>query len=289
MKIQCETCGKRYEYPQDEFCPYCGCYNDPPRAKTGLRTSSAFTAASAPRPQASYGRPASSAKTAKKQPAFSPSTQKKSAGKRTNLAGIIVVVVIVFCFALPTLLGLVLQMVLSDQPEPAYPEPEYSAAVYNEEEGLWDTGEAPAPDWFLETVPASVINFDGDEIGQAGGVALYLNSCGLLEGSGTEPILVEGEKLIFLDLTAELYDDETFQEYGFLLPYLLEGEDYGYWVEPSFLDGIQYDFVPFDPDTLLFQPTVTGKLLYAVPEDWEQFTLYYEDWEGNTFAKTIYL
>ena len=31
-RLQCEECGKSYIYEEDDFCPRCGAYNQPPRA-----------------------------------------------------------------------------------------------------------------------------------------------------------------------------------------------------------------------------------------------------------------
>lgn len=30
-KVQCEECGRQYDYDVDDFCPRCGAFNQPPR------------------------------------------------------------------------------------------------------------------------------------------------------------------------------------------------------------------------------------------------------------------
>ena len=36
-KVQCEECGKNYDYDEDDFCPRCGAYNAPQRNSSAGR------------------------------------------------------------------------------------------------------------------------------------------------------------------------------------------------------------------------------------------------------------
>ncbi len=176
-----------------------------------------------------------------------------------------------------------------------------------EEESEWDFSlvEAEDPTIIIEEIPSSqaqsfsagtvedyIQNVYGEELGEAYGVTLTVNGTGPLDLSqflqDPSQCLLDGERAIFVDFTAQVTDQELFDKLFFQPPYAaVSGEPcrtLNPWEMGAALPGMEQwcngaPFTMLDVDALrgTGQTQVSGQMFFAIPEDSYTFSLRYSD------------
>lgn len=270
-RIICASCGKRYDYDQDETCPKCGAYNQPQRRPQSIKASTAGArpVQTAPAPNAT---------------AMSRDTGKKPAqGKK--VAWIFVVVAII---------KIVLSLVghLGDELKEAFPSDfssigagieETTAQASFDEQAVHDEQPPSTEDSRMDAaVYSQCYSSEKFDFQPADGVHIIVNEYGTIEGEPFAEFLGDGYRCAYVDITFAVTDFEQAANADVTEPYIeVDGEYHNSFVSDELYDVsgcTPLDYTPLGEGAY----AVTGQLYFAVPEDTETLQLCWDSSDGDT-------
>ncbi len=270
-RIICASCGKRYDYDQDETCPKCGAYTQPEWRPQSTKASTA------------------GARPAQVPPAPSTAAVNRNTGKKTAQGK-----KVAWIFAVVAIIKIVLPMAghLGDELKKAFSSDfssigagieEMAAQASFDEQAIQDEQPSSTEDSSTEdAVYSQCYSSEKFDFQPADGVHIIVNEYGTIEGGPFAEFLGEGYRCAYVDITFAVTDFEQAANADVTEPYIeVDGDYYNSFVFDELYDVsgcTPLDYTPLGEGAY----AVTGQLYFTVPEHTETFQLCWDSSDGET-------